>query len=253
MRPRRPRPRRRTSRRWLPSRRRRRARPRPGGRPPRRPPAAPTPAPGRRAGRRPRAPAARRPSGPASEPARRGSRHSPYRASHRARSSPCWPTYGTPSAYATTWSSGLAGWPSTTEYATSSSAGKKGETVAPDAATAPVIRPRLSRTGIPPAPGNAASGDTATKPAAIAGGRVVIRCRCSVEGIFWVAAIQAFDLARPSPPAPPSSIRDAVTRAPEAPTTAMAPEMPSCSALSIPRRTSSRASSSEMSVMRRPC
>ena len=85
---------------------------------------------------------------------------------------------------------------------------------------------------MPPAPGNAASGDTATKPAEIAGGRVFIRCRCSVEGIFWVAAIQAFDRARPSPPAPPSSIREAVTSAPDAPTTAMAPEMPSCSALS---------------------
>ena len=42
-------------------------------------------------------------------------------------------------------------------------------------------------------------------------------------GICWVAAIQALERARAMPPAPPSSIREPVIRAPLAPTTAMPP------------------------------
>ena len=57
--------------------------------------------------------------------------------------------------------------------------------------------------GMPPAPGNTASGDTAANPAATGAAMVVIRCRCSVLGICWVAEIQAFDRARPMPPGPP--------------------------------------------------
>ncbi len=43
-------------------------------------------------------------------------------------------------------------------------------------------------------------------------------------GIRWVAAIQALERARPMPPAPPSSIREPVIRAPLAPTTTMPPD-----------------------------
>jgi len=97
-------------------------------------------------------------------------------------------------------------------------------------------------TGIPPAPGNSASGDAWANPAATGGAIVVIRCRCSELGICWVAEIQALDLARAIPPGPPASIRDAVSRVPDAPTTATAPRSPSCSALSTARCTSARAS-----------
>ena len=97
-------------------------------------------------------------------------------------------------------------------------------------------------TGIPPAPGNSASGDAWANPAATGGAIVVIRCRCSALGICWVAEIQAFDRARAIPPGPPASIRDAVSSVPLAPTTATAPRSPSCSALSTARCTSARAS-----------
>jgi hypothetical protein len=56
----------------------------------------------------------------------------------------------------------------------------------------------------------------------------------------WVAAIQALERARPMPPAPPSSIREPVTSAPLAPTTAIAPDSPSCSAFVDRAATSAR-------------
>ncbi|HTR91134.1 MAG TPA: hypothetical protein VMI73_05270 [Trebonia sp.] len=49
------------------------------------------------------------------------------------------------------------------------------------------------------------------------------------------------------PPGPPASIRDAVIRLPDAPTTAIAPRRPSCSALSTARLASARASAMPMS------
>ena len=67
-----------------------------------------------------------------------------------------------------TWSSGLAGRPSTIESARSSSGGKNGETVAPDAAMPPMIRPAVADRHAA-GPGNAASGEMAAKPAATGG------------------------------------------------------------------------------------
>ena len=117
-----------------------------------------------------------------------------------------------------------------------------GLTVAPDAAMPATIRPSR-RTGMPPAPGNADSGEMRGKPAATAGAMTPRRCRCSVLGMRWVAAIQALERARPMPPAPPSSIREPVISAPLAPTTTMPPARPSCSISSTARRTSVRADS----------
>ena len=75
---------------------------------------------------------------------------------------------------------------------------------------------------MPPAPGNTRLGRRGTNPVEIGAGRCVMRCRCSVLGICWVAEIHAFDRARAMPPGPPWSSRDAVTSAPLAPTTAIA-------------------------------
>ncbi len=94
---------------------------------------------------------------------------------------------------------------------------------------------------MPPAPGNLASGEQATNPAATGGAIVVIRRRCSALGTCWVAAIQALDRARAMPPAPDASIRDAETSTPLPPTTATEPRKPNCSALSIARSISARA------------
>src|SRR3984957_14072525 len=105
-------------------------------------------------------------------------------------------------------SSGLAGLPSTLSAHGSASAGKNGLTVAPEAAIPATTTPP-ALTGIPPAPGNSASGDAWTNPAATGGAIVLIRCRCSELGICCVAEIQALDLARAIPPGPPASIRDA--------------------------------------------
>src|ERR1700691_1393177 len=102
-------------------------------------------------------------------------------------------------------------------------------------------------TGMPPAPGNNASGDAAANPAATGGAIDVIRCRCSALGICCVAEIHALERARAIPPGPPASIRDAVISAPLAPTTAIPPRRPSCSALSTARCTSARASARLMS------
>ena len=52
---------------------------------------------------------------------------------------------------------------------------------------------------------------------------------------------QEFETARAMPPGPPWSSRDAVTNAPLAPTTAIPPRRPSCSALSTARCTRARA------------
>ncbi len=125
--------------------------------------------------------------------------------------------------------------------------GRNGLTVAPDAAMPPITTPSASRTGIPPAPGNTACGEACTKPAEIGAGSVVMRFRCSVLGICCVAEIQALEAARAMPPGPPWSSRDAVTSAPLAPTTAIPPRRPSCSALSTARWTSARAWSRGMS------
>ncbi len=103
---------------------------------------------------------------------------------------------------------------------------------------------------MPPAPGNRASGEHATNPAAIGGGSVAIRLWCSVLGICWVAEIHAFDCARAIPPAPPRSMRDADTSTPLPPTTANAPRTPMSAALSIARAISVRACSSGMSMVR---
>src|SRR5271155_6089185 len=119
-------------------------------------------------------------------------------------------------------SSGLAGLPSTLNARGSTSAGENGLTVAPEAARpATTTSPALS--GIPPAPGNNASGDAWANPAATGGAIIVIRCRCSALGICWVAEIQAFDRARAIPPNPPTSIRDTVINDPHDPTSASAP------------------------------
>ena len=138
-------------------------------------------------------------------------------------------------------SSGLAGLPSALTTSGETSAGRNGLTVAPDAAMPATTTPS-ARIGMPPAPGNTASGDACAKPAATGGAIVVIRCRCSVLGICWVAEIHALERARAMPPGPPWSIREAVTSRPLAPTTAMPPRSPSCSALSIARWTRARAS-----------
>ena len=68
--------------------------------------------------------------------------------------------------------------------------------------------------GIPPAPGNIASGEQAMKPVAIGAGSVRIRPRWTRLGICCVAAIHAFERARAIPPAPPRSIREADTSTP---------------------------------------
>src|SRR6185437_6485931 len=96
-------------------------------------------------------------------------------------------------------SSGLAGLPSALTARGSTPSGKNGLTVAPEAAipattTPPAPATPPAFTGIPPAPGNSASGDAWTNPAATGGAIVVIRCRCSELGICCVAEIQALDL-----------------------------------------------------------
>ncbi len=73
---------------------------------------------------------------------------------------------------------------------------------APEAATPATTTPSC-QIGMPPAPGNAASGEQATKPVTIGGAIIPSRCRCSRLGICWVAAIQALDRALAIPPAPP--------------------------------------------------
>ena len=112
-----------------------------------------------------------------------------------------------------------------------------GLTVAPDAAMpghdAAVAADRHAARR----PGTPTRARRAAKPAATAGAMTPRRCRCSVLGMRWVAAIQALERARPMPPAPPSSIREPVISAPLAPTTTMPPDRPSCSAFSTARRT----------------
>ena len=104
--------------------------------------------------------------------------------------------------------------------------------------------PSSPRIGMPPAPGNTASGAVPTNPRSIGNGSVVIRRRCSTDGICCVAAIHAFDRARAMPAVPPRSIRDADTSTPLAPTTAIAPRTPRSCALAMPRSISARASAS---------
>ena len=96
----------------------------------------------------------------------------------------------------------MAGLPSALTTRGSTPSGKNGLTVAPEAAMPATTTPS-TLTGIPPAPGNSASGDAWANPAATGGAIVVIRCRCSELGICWVAEIQALDRARAIPPGPP--------------------------------------------------
>ena len=112
-----------------------------------------------------------------------------------------------------------------------------------------ITAPSASLIGIPPAPGNTASGEQATNPLTIGGGSVRIRPRWTTLGSCCVAAIQAFEYARAIPPVPPRSIREADTSMPLAPTTTTAPRTPMSSALSMARATNARASASGRSLV----